>query len=55
MEGYDIYILTDQPTTCGLCGTRSTYIELMTLNREYYELHKCIDAACSYEFVCVEK
>ncbi len=43
----DIYILTDQPTTCGICGARTDFDDI----DEITQLHKCLNSACGYIFI----
>jgi hypothetical protein len=50
----DIYLITDQPTTCGLCGSRTKFSEYTSFH-EYSEIHTCLNSSCGYEFVVVEE
>lgn len=44
--GFDIWGLTDQPTTCGKCGARTDFCDI-TAN---VQIHKCLNNECGYVF-----
>jgi len=46
-DNLDCYILNDQPTTCGLCGSRTDFEEIN--NR--LQLHECLNPDCGYKFM----
>jgi hypothetical protein len=50
----DIFLITDQPTTCGLCGSRTQFAPIAAL-AEYSEMHTCLNSNCGYVFVLVEE
>ena len=41
----DVYLMGDQPTSCGLCGARTYFHEL----RDDKQIHECLD--CKYIFL----
>ena len=45
----DVYIYSDIPTTCPLCGRRSEVILDLSHTTNKIEVHKCPD--CAYEFI----
>lgn len=47
----EVYIFSDQPTTCPKCGTRSEMILNFAHTINKTEVHLCPDNNCSYEFV----
>lgn len=51
MDSHEVYLYSDQPTTCPICGTR-TDIKLELLNTpELTQYHKCLSSLCNFEFV----
>jgi len=46
----DIYILNDQPTTCGICGARTDFEGM----GNKLQLHQCLNLACGYKFITEE-
>lgn len=47
----DVYLYTDQPTTCPQCGSR-TYITLdLSHTIRQTQIHKCLFKNCRFEFV----
>jgi len=49
-HGQDCYILSDQPTTCGMCGARTSFDE-----DDGVQSHRCLNPACGYEFIAVDE
>ena len=47
----EVYIYTDQPTTCPQCGTRSEIFLNLSHTRDKTEVHLCPQKNCGYEFV----
>lgn len=47
----EVYIYSDQPTTCPRCGTRSELILNLSHTIDKTEVHMCTKANCGYEFV----
>ena len=45
----ETYILSDQPTLCPKCGTRTDFIE-----REKDQLHSCPNNKCKKKFIAIE-
>ena len=45
------YLISDQPTTCGICGARTLFEEI----GEALQTHQCLNAACGYEFLAVDE
>ena len=50
-ENLDRYILNDQPTICGMCGSRTDFEEINVL----VQLHECLNPYCSYKFLTESK
>lgn len=54
MQSYKLYevvfLLTDQPATCPLCGARTDI--LLDMSHTVYEaqVHQCLSAYCQFEF-----
>ena len=47
----DCYILSDQPTTCGKCGSRTSF-EILEKNTQK---HQCLNVDCGYQFLATEE
>lgn len=48
----DTFLMTDQPTTCPLCGARTDfYLLISPVSHKDVEIHKCLDIKCKFEFV----
>ena len=47
---FDWYILTDQPTTCGICCARTDFEEI----NDKLQLHQCLNSDCGYKFITAE-
>jgi len=45
----ECYILSDQPTNCGICGARTTFSE----ETDGSQIHQCLNRNCSYQFIGV--
>jgi hypothetical protein len=43
----ECYILSDQPTTCGLCGARTTF----EVKDDDVQVHQCLNQGCKYIFI----
>ncbi len=54
------YLIGDQPTTCPYCAARTDFIERLapkgktTLAKLDFQLHICLNKACSYIFIAEE-
>jgi hypothetical protein len=46
----DIFIMTDQPVTCPLCGARAEIIHEFKANDLQTQLCKCPEKDCQYLF-----
>lgn len=42
----DFYLLSDQPTTCPKCGSRTEFQNVLDV-----QVHKCFNSSCGYEFL----
>ena len=47
----EVYIYSDQPTTCPKCGTRSEFFLSLSRTTDKTEAHLCSDVNCKYEFI----
>ncbi len=47
MEELEIFISSEQPTTCPQCGTRTELIEDFEISQE----HRCISEDCKFQFM----
>lgn len=47
----EVYIYSDQPTTCPKCGTRSEVVLNFAHTSDKTEVHLCPDNNCNYEFI----
>jgi len=50
-DGLECYILSDQPTTCGLCGTRTSF----EVKDDDIQVHQCLNQGCKYKFITVSE
>jgi hypothetical protein len=50
----EVYIYSDQPTTCPKCGSRTEIIISLSDTIEHTQFHKCNVEGCNYEFVMQE-
>lgn len=46
----DCYILKDQPATCGRCGARTNFDDIV----DKIQLHECLNPVCGYKFITEE-
>ena len=46
----DCYILSEQPTACGLCGARTDFDNINGKK----QLHVCLNPDCGYKFITEE-
>ncbi len=46
-----LLILNDQPVTCPHCGARTDFILDLSHTRSKIQVHRCLSAACQFEFV----
>jgi len=44
----EVYIFTDQPTTCPLCGSRTN---ITHLDKNGTQEHCCLNQKCLFEFI----
>lgn len=52
MQNYsEVFIFTDQPTTCPKCGTRTDITLDLFLTSEKTQHHICLSAKCNFEFI----
>lgn len=49
-ELLDIYLMGDQPTTCGICGARTDF----EVKDDRSQIHKCLDRGCGHVFLVVD-
>jgi hypothetical protein len=54
MEELEIYLLSDQPTTCSKCGARTHFDEFGN-KLTAYQVHACLRPECGFEFVALEE
>ena len=47
----EVFIYSDQPTTCPKCGSRSEIILDLSHTKDVVQIHKCPNLKCEYEFV----
>ena len=45
------YLIGDQPTTCGICGARTSFEEI----GEALQRHQCLNPACGYGFLVIDE
>lgn len=45
------YLMGDQPTTCSICGTRTSFEELHGALQE----HQCLNPSCGYVFFVIDE
>jgi len=50
----NVYVFSDQPTTCPQCGLRTEIILDLFESLEKTQLHKCPSIICGFEFVIQE-
>lgn len=49
-----LFLMNDQPMTCGKCGTRTDYYSFMHTNAKW-EVHFCLYEKCAFAFLAVEE
>ncbi len=54
MDYYDVYIFSDQPTTCPICGIRTEIIVDLFDSHLKTQLHNCPNFTCNYSFLVEE-
>ena len=47
---HQIYDLSDQPTTCPKCGTRTVILMELKLKTKGIQVHRCLGKNCTFEF-----
>ena len=47
----EIYINSDQPTTCPKCGSRSEIVSDFSHTKDKTEIHLCTKEKCEYQFI----
>lgn len=47
----EVYIYTDQPTTCPKSGDRTEIILDLSQTKDTTQIHKCQNERCAFEFV----
>lgn len=47
----EVYIHSDQPTTCPKCGARTEILLNLWHTIDKTEIHLCVQKSCGYEFV----
>lgn len=47
MEDLEIFLSSDQPTTCPKCGNRTEIVNAFDASQK----HKCLSEDCSFQFV----
>jgi len=49
VDELECYILSDQPTTCGMCGARTDF----DVESDGTQIHQCLNPGCKYQFIAV--
>jgi len=47
----EIFISSEQPTTCPKCGARTEILLDFSHTKDETQIHKCLDENCSKEFI----
>ncbi|HMR88562.1 MAG TPA: hypothetical protein PKD51_10425 [Saprospiraceae bacterium] len=47
---HQVYDLSDQPTTCPKCGTRTEILMELKLKTKGIQVHRCLGKNCTFEF-----
>lgn len=47
----EVFIYSDQPTTCSECGTRTEIVLDLSHIKNKTQIHKCLNRKCAFEFV----
>jgi hypothetical protein len=50
----EVYLFSDQPATCPICGSRTDIIFEEQCSIEKKQVHECLNSSCKYEFVLEE-
>ena len=50
-KNIEIFIYSDQPTTCPNCGTRTEITLALLEDPEQTQHHKCLSIDCNFEFI----
>ena len=50
IDFHQIYDLSDQPTTCPKCGTRTEILMEVKLKTKGIQVHRCLGKNCTFEF-----
>lgn len=50
-----VFGMTDQPTTCGKCGSRTDFVDINApcgphAEQNWHQHHKCLNPQCGFEF-----
>lgn len=51
----EVFLFSDQPTTCPICGTRTDITLDLYKTPEQTQHHKCPLSACGFEFIIQEE
>ncbi len=46
----DYYIFSDQPMTCGKCGSKTDFYDL----NDELQKHQCLNLDCEHQFLAIE-
>lgn len=47
MENLEIFLSSDQPTTCPKCGNRTEIVNEFDASQQ----HKCLSEVCNFQFI----
>ena len=50
-KNLEIFIYSDQPTTCPICGARTEITLELLKSPEQTQYHKCLSIDCNFEFI----
>lgn len=50
----DLFLRTDNPSTCPICGARTDLIADLNHTNLKVDVQKCLDAKCEFEFLETE-
>ena len=48
---FDVFIYSDQPTTCPLCSAATEIILDLSHTKHQTQIHKCYNKSCNFEFI----
>ena len=48
----EVFVYTDQPTTCPVCGARTEIIMDLGHTKEATQVYMCLDEKCGSTFAC---